>query len=291
MDTSELSERFAVMIKQENSSYNRIDYLKQCKDSHAEKNVMYINAKCRDTMADWCYQVIDFCNFHRDTAGIAISYLDSFLSTREGNFALTDTRNFQLAAMCSLELAIKLTEPQKVDMNFLIELSKRSFSVAELAEMERKILTALDWRMNPPMPLDFALHFLELLSQNMHSSVKDALLKFTRIQTEYASRNYSFISYKPSLIGFVSVLNAIDAAGIFSHSETATKDFCRDVIFIFGINPSEASLHDVRTKLQKSMEKVTGYDNKENMKCNNNTSYLKQDATEHSASPVCVSEV
>jgi len=280
-----------VMIKQEKTSYAHTDYLKQFRGTSAGKNATCINEKCRDTMAEWCYKVTDFCNFDPDTAGRAISFLDSFLSKGEGSFALSDTRSFQLAAMCSLELAIKLTEPERIDMTFLADLSKRSFSVQELSDMEKKILSVLEWRLSPPMPLDFAIHFLELLPHNMCSSVRDALMKFVRMQTEYASRNYSFLSYKPSLIGLVSVFNAIDAVGIFSHSESATKDYCRNVVVVSGVNPSEDTLHDVRTELQKSMETVARNYAKENLKCSSNTSYLKHEATKHSSSPVCVSEL
>merc|ERR1719410_1004236 len=163
----EISDRFAAMRKQEECFYKKSDYLGQLNFS---LNTLYgkpIDEDCRSKMATWCFQVVEFCNFSRETARLAMSYLDQFLGTKEGGLVLYDRKDFQLAAMVSLELAVKIHEPKELDMSLLSELSKGSYSILELTKMEKKILSALNYRMCPPTASSFANYLLELLPKNV----------------------------------------------------------------------------------------------------------------------------
>ena len=94
-----------------------------------------VNEVWREKICEWSYQVIDHFDFNREIVSVSLSYLDRFLSTRPVNKKI-----FQLAAMTTLYLAIKLYEPGTLKMSSLIELSRGYFMVEHIAAMEESIL-------------------------------------------------------------------------------------------------------------------------------------------------------
>jgi hypothetical protein len=153
----DLLERIDVMLDQELSAYKTVDYLSpdfQKKlgfpienDTASESAVpadggsvsssssCNINEVWREKICEWSYQVIDHFDFSREIASVSIHYLDRFLGTRQVN-----KKVFQLAAMTSLFLAIKLYEPGRLSMSSMIELSRGYFMVEQMAAMETSIL-------------------------------------------------------------------------------------------------------------------------------------------------------
>ena len=79
--------------------------------------------------------MIDHFDFNREVASISLNYLDRYLSTRT-----VSRKVFQLAAMTSLFLAIKLHEPTTLRMSSFIELSRGYFQTEHIAVMEKSIL-------------------------------------------------------------------------------------------------------------------------------------------------------
>lgn len=152
----DLQERIDVMIHQELSSYTTEDYLAsdfQHQLAAGSENVGFhsstasdsshsssssassINEVWREKICEWSYQVIDHFDFSREVVGVAIHYLDRYLATRTVN-----KKDFQLAAMGSLFLAIKLYEPGGLSMASMIELSRGYFTVHQMVSMETCIL-------------------------------------------------------------------------------------------------------------------------------------------------------
>jgi lipoyl(octanoyl) transferase len=153
----ELLERMAVMFQQE-QSHKTVDYLAaefqmkltsvcdadfisseaktlRSSDSLASSSSSGINDLWREKICEWSYQVIDHFDFSREVVSVSIHYLDRFLATRPCNKKI-----FQLAAMTSLFLAIKLYEPGKISMQSMIELSRGYFQVDQMVAMEMAIL-------------------------------------------------------------------------------------------------------------------------------------------------------
>lgn len=152
----ELLERVKVMFEQEQNCYKTVDYLApdfQTKlasivglrsasggstddaTSLSSSSSTGINDVWREKICEWSYQVIDHFDFSREVVSISIHYLDRFLATRP-----CDKKVFQLAAMTSLFLAIKLYEPGKLSMESMIELSRGYFKVEQMIDMEMQIL-------------------------------------------------------------------------------------------------------------------------------------------------------
>jgi hypothetical protein len=107
-----------------------------------------------------------FPDFDREVAGIALSYLDRHFSRR----VCTDKNSYQLAAMTSLFLSIKLhttghTQRKRLVMSDLVNLGRGVFSPQDIVNAEVEILSSLSWYVHPPTPHAFMRELLVLLSE------------------------------------------------------------------------------------------------------------------------------
>jgi hypothetical protein len=153
----DLLERIDVLLKQECFDYPTKDYLAPEFQQKLQSSFNFesdtsvgnsssvstsysssasgINEIWREKICEWSYQVIDHFDFSREVVSVSIHYLDRYLATRPVNKKI-----FQLAAMTTLYLAIKLYEPGTLSMASMIELSRGYFMVEQMAEMEMAIL-------------------------------------------------------------------------------------------------------------------------------------------------------
>jgi Cyclin, N-terminal domain len=153
----DLFDRLDVMFQQEKSSYRTEDYLDPSfqqelvtiSDEELTTNILSattseafctsmssgINDVWREKICEWSYQVIDHFDFSREVVSVSINYLDRFLASRRVN-----KKVFQLAAMTTLFLAIKLFEPGRLAIQSMTELSRGYFSVDQMIAMEACIL-------------------------------------------------------------------------------------------------------------------------------------------------------
>jgi lipoyl(octanoyl) transferase len=155
LGTMDLSDLINVMVQQELSIYKTQDYLQpefqekialqSVKDfpmlsnfsvgSSSSSSSSPINEFWREKICEWSFQVVDHFNFSREVVCVSIHMLDRFLSTRS-----VDKNTFQLAAMTTLFVSIKLSEPGRLSMRSMIELSRGYFKVEQMVAMEMTIL-------------------------------------------------------------------------------------------------------------------------------------------------------
>jgi len=210
MVVEDFSDRFMALSRQENF-YQCNDYLKFTTEKDVSLN-QAVDETSRHVMTNWCYQVLDYCNASEETASVAISYVDRFLSSSQGRF---DKKFFQLLVMCSLQLAIKVCESKKLESETLSLLSRGMFSAQDINLMEKALLSALKWRLYPATPHVFLDFFFDLLSNTMSNSTKSSLLKLSKKQVNLASCHYSFSLKKSSDIAFASILNSMEEIRCF----------------------------------------------------------------------------
>lgn len=209
MEMTDVAERIAVMRMQEGTTYRVRDYLAESIQIRklASKPV---DEDCRVKMCEWCYQVVDFCKFRRETVGIGMSYLDRFLCTKQGLEALCNRKQYQLAAMTALYIAIKMHEPLEMETSLLADLSRGCYTEMEFVGMEQTILSALDFRVNGPTPLGFVQYIMALIPETVHPTVAALLMDYARYQTELAVSEQSFVDIRPSEIALAAILNAME---------------------------------------------------------------------------------
>lgn len=170
-----------------------------------------VDADCRFRMAEWCHQIVDFCKFQRETVAVAMSYLDRMLASPEhGPSILQDRVQFQLAAMTALYTAVKVHEPEAMDPNLIASLSRGTYTSAQVEAMERRILQSIQWRVNPPTALAFALQALSLVPTTLLSRrTRAAVVDLAKYQTELVVSDYEFATVPPSAVAFSALTNAV----------------------------------------------------------------------------------
>jgi len=123
---------------------------------------------------------------------VAISYFDRYISIQKSREDVHTKDKYQIMAVTSLFLAIKL---HSISEDCLIQ--NRSLAMArllyghvdpqEIYEMEMDILEELDWRLNPPTLHMFALNFSQLHPLgDCCSTTTSYLYEATRYQVELA---------------------------------------------------------------------------------------------------------
>jgi len=212
-------ERLNALLKQEADVYNCDDYLSPrfqqnlvlksdaTFPSASSSSTSTINEVWREKICEWSYQVVDHFDFSREVVAISISFLDRFLCT-----TFVDKKLFQLAAMTTLYLSIKLYEPGKLSMSSMIDLSRGFFKVEQMAFMETSILRALKWRVHPPTPFTFSRHFLHLVpnSSSLPAPLRNDILELARFLTELCVIDYFFVPHDASTIGIAALRNAME---------------------------------------------------------------------------------
>ena len=106
----------------ETSEQNQIDDVldrinamrSQVKSNMCQPYLTYrVDASCRTALVDRCFTVADSFDLSRETVGIGMLILDRYLSSGHGKSAeaLQKPTLFQLAAITSFYMAVKLHEP------------------------------------------------------------------------------------------------------------------------------------------------------------------------------------
>lgn len=116
------------------------------------------NDEWRKKICEWSFKVIDHFKIDREIVSVAMNILDRYVAKEtshlqrnsmdicEGEICTdsVDSRVFQLAAMTSLYLAIKLCDndecqyssSRNLRLNYFVELSRGQFSADDITEME-----------------------------------------------------------------------------------------------------------------------------------------------------------
>ena len=231
-------------------------------------------------MVQWCTQVTDYCEFSRETVAVALSYVDRYLSiisrattsstatgqqqqphhhfTDEQRAPLHDRREYQLLCMTALHTAIKIREPLEMDTELVAELSRGTYTAADVAWMEQQLLQVLGWRLAGPTSLDFCRHLVELVAAAANGDsdsdrVADAMVELCQLQTELASADYRFVPLNPSTVAVSSILNAIEALGEDVIVPTARLVMVETIRRVTKIDVSAKAIRVCRDELMKGL--------------------------------------
>jgi hypothetical protein len=210
------------MICQEETAYHCRDYILQ--DSHhdprwlasraalATHEDLAINRAFRSTMIAWAQQLIDFMGMRRETIEFAASFFDRFLQTSSAHDALKDRVTFQLAFATCTYMAIKLHEATTMSPRVFSKLSQGSYCIKQIERMERVILDAIGWRVNPPTATSCAREILSLFPQAvLPTELKNTVYDLAKVQLELVLEDYRFVIIKKSAIALASILNALES--------------------------------------------------------------------------------
>ena len=140
-DASGAAESLSVMMQNEQTTYKIRDYLHS---SSPTDTIMITESDCLEIF-NWCYSVVDQCQFDREIVAMTMELVDRFLSKPSvvAQQALHDHKHFQLVAMGALYISIKTDEKEALNSEFFAALSDGLYSVEDIEGMEMSIF--LPW--------------------------------------------------------------------------------------------------------------------------------------------------
>lgn len=195
-------------LQEEKPCYHRSDYLRD-----APRTPQMIDELCRMKMCDWCYQVVDYAVLQREVVAIAMNFLDNFL--RSGSARSLETiasrKEYQLAAMTTLFMSIKLFESCKVDTQLLANLSRGCYKEEDFIKMENDILFSLNWCLHCPTAVSFLEHFINLVPDHDdgRNQIKSIVKTYSKYLIERSVEDYELSLQKPSTIALAAISNSL----------------------------------------------------------------------------------
>lgn len=187
-----------------------------------------IDAGCRERMCEWCYRVCDGAELPltREMVAIAFSYLDRFLDRQP---FCCDRASFKLAVVTSFYVATKIMSSKQISISSLCTLGRGTFGFHQVQEMERTILTALGWRLNPPTAQAMVASLRSLFPKSVSSSLIDAIFQRAIFFTEIAVYDTHFISLSRYVLAVACFINAMeyieDNRGLYPHEKESFASF------------------------------------------------------------------
>jgi hypothetical protein len=138
----------------------------------------------RKKICQWSFKVIDHFRFDREVVSAALNIFDRYLAAAPRSLDTNscpcpacqrsvDSRTFQLTAMTSLYLAMKMASDcssplchsttRKLRLASFVELSRGQFCADDICRMEESILAKLKWKIHPPTPMSLVIYLLNLM--------------------------------------------------------------------------------------------------------------------------------
>lgn len=268
IDEKDVFDRIAAMLRQEEHYFCR-DYLldTQALDidvtaSQRPSNRDAIDEMCRSKMCEWIYHVIDSTRLQRETASVAMGYLDRFLSSSAPRAATarSNRKEYQLAAMTCLYIAVKMREPFEMDAGLMSRLSRGVHSAEEITSLEYDILIALQWKVNGPTPIQIVNHILELLPDSAKRAAP-TLYEHSHFQAELAVGDYAYVPHlRQSTIAVASILNSLGGIDRRSFPFNDCIQFVRLISTALDVDIDSPLVNAVRARLLESFAKSSGYE-------------------------------
>jgi Cyclin, N-terminal domain len=249
-------ERFHIMHRQENEKY-RIHNLTppdRYEQSNMSSNAMLIDiANCRYKVATWCNELMHFCNMSQETVELAMSCLDRFMFTTSTLTnvhsnelrlkAWTDPTTYQLASMTSFYMAVKVQEPAAFNPEIVAnKLSRGTYTVQQIEQMEIDIIDTLQWYMNPPTITAVVREFMLLLKPILTSNVTSRtictvdsymdrkLQSYISRQIHFSVVEYSMLNIPVHIKAYCIILNALEMLNVSDNVLRATGVYLRTLI-------------------------------------------------------------
>lgn len=107
-----------------------------------------------------------------------------------------------MVAAAALLLASKFIESKQLKISHAIYMAGDQYSIAEMEDMEVKLLVALKWKLKIVTPYDFTSLLMKKLFPNLNLDCQKNIEEIV----DYCLMDPTFLSFYPSSIAFGSML-------------------------------------------------------------------------------------
>ncbi|EGC38029.1 hypothetical protein DICPUDRAFT_53545 [Dictyostelium purpureum] len=158
------------------------------------KNQFYINDRMRAILVDWMMAVHVRFKLLSETFFLSVNIVDRYLSK-----VVIPVTKLQLVGITAILLACKYEEIYSPQIKDFVHTSDDACTHAEVIDMERQILSTLQFHMSVTTPL----HFLRRFSKAAGSDSRTHSL--SKYLSELAMVEYKMVQYLPSMIAAASI--------------------------------------------------------------------------------------
>lgn len=212
------AESLSAMVQKEQTTYKSGDYLHVMPPP---EDTSIVTESDRLKIVQWLCSIIDHCKFDRETVAIAMEMADRFLSKPSANIScfLRDRKQYQLLAVATLYVAIKINERVAFGSNLYAVMCGGIYSPQEIEAMELTILNGLSWRICAPTSIQMAHLILSLMLSrvDLEESSRCKILAKVKHQTEHATMDYYFVTQTRSTVAMAAIFNSIDQVERLEH--------------------------------------------------------------------------
>jgi len=177
---------------------------------HRESVVQFINEVCEDF------------GLMTQTAGLAVSYFDRFLSKTERQGL--DKHRVQLLAITCTLIAAKFSEIKMPSLDDLCEVAHDKYSKAQLKEMELETLRVLHWELHAVTP-HAALEQLAVIMNHTEDQSK-TFLEHAEFFIDMSYYVYQILKFPPLVVASSALLCAWSHLGNLKAIEFHMPQLC-----------------------------------------------------------------
>ena len=263
MTTMSAAASLSVLLEKEATTHFCLGgYLDQSDDPS-----MAITADDRMKLVDWCYSIVDHCQYSREIVAMAMDRVDQFLSmpsftteaAQMGDAALHCKGTYQLLVMAALHSSIKakVADTAAKSMDTFAAMCCSIHSVEEIERVERILRGEMSSTDDDPTAYQVGHSIFSLLVPyvNLPEATWSFLIDEMQYQTELAVRDYHLSTQRTSTIALAAVSNAIDSINHKPHREVICTFLAR-VIDCFDFDHA-SSISSAMQKLQCNLKECS----------------------------------
>ncbi|NXI39901.1 CCNB1 protein, partial [Galbula dea] len=146
-----------------------------------------ISGSMRAVLVDWLVRVQQKLRLHQDTLYMTVAIIDRFMQDNA-----VSKKMFLLVGITAMFIASKYQEVVPPSIRHLAYIINNGYTKSEIRQMEREILTALDFSLGRPLPP----HFLRRVSKIAKVELKQHIL--AKYLMELSIVDYDMVHFPPS---------------------------------------------------------------------------------------------
>ncbi|KAM6979610.1 G2/mitotic-specific cyclin-B2 [Aplochiton taeniatus] len=209
-----------------------------------------INARMRALLIDWLIQVHSRFQLLQETLYMTVAILDRFLQVQP-----VTRKKLQLVGVTAMLLSSKYEEMYSPEVGDFAYITDNAFTKAQIREMERVILSSLNFNLGRPL----ALHFLRRASKAGNADAERHTL--SKYLMELTLLDYDMVHYHPSEIAAAALclsqllLNGLKWSPVQQHYSTYDENHLKPIMQLIAKNL--VLLYEGKTKLQAVKNKYS----------------------------------
>jgi hypothetical protein len=187
--------------------------IRSCRDHVVLANTAisnFQNFTWRERVTQWCYDVADHLNESRELVYVAMNMLDRYIAVTSAEAFSSDKVAYELAAITSLFLAIRVSGSNTLEVPDLLQMSRAGVQVKDIVSTGTAMLEALSWEHKLITPTDFIKAMLSTTHASMEHSKAVSILELSSYMVEISVCDQYFIGVPSSKVAFASMINVLN---------------------------------------------------------------------------------